>query len=842
MKMVSRNISKVALGVVLLGFAGAYAQVTVNKAEGWLESAYAEWAPVSGAASYNVYCDGNKIDNQLIRSYGSYMRADVLGLKGGSHTLKIAPVVNGVEGSAVTKSVTVLAHDRSGFAFSNGRVPGAYNADGTLKSGAAVLYVSENTKNTVTMDVSTNSKGTKTSCVGIQGILTCYKKGYETTPLDIRLIGDVTDPSVLEAGDLMIDLGSSENSYVTVEGVGSDAVVNGWGIRIKNAQNVEIRNLGIMNVDSDEGDNIGLQQNDQYIWVHNNDFFYGDAGSDADQVKGDGALDCKKSTYVTFSYNHFWDNGKSNLLGLSEGSTEGYYITYHHNWYDHSDSRHPRIRYYSAHVYNNYYDGNAKYGIGSTLGSSVFAEGNYFRNCKYPMLTSMQGSDVYAGGTKRDPKNLGTFSSEAGGSIKAFNNYMEGSVTFIPYGASKYTLKGEETAAGEINTTADFDAYVITSRNQEMPSSVKSYDGANTHNNFDLNSSVMYKYTAEEPAAAKATVMIYAGRVQGGDFKWTFDNSVDDASYSVNQALKDALVKYKGTVQSIQGEGNLPVYVPTSSSSVTSSSSQKAESSSSSSSVNTSSSSSAKVSSSSSVNNTSSSSWSGATESTQAIDKDVVHNFTEDATSSDYFDFFGSLSTSKGSVEYEGLTLTRCLKMETKTTIDFTLSKKATVTLVFNADFAKTVVVDGVKVTANAGIATVELAAGAHKITKGDSGNLFLIVVDVDESSVPSSSSVASSSSATDESSSSSEDGGTTAVVVKMQTVVPMCYIAHDARLEIFAENIRRLDIVSVNGHVLLSTEAVSQSSIDLSNLKPGVYLVRLVAGGKAYQQKIVKR
>jgi pectate lyase len=242
------------------------------------------------------------------------------------------------------------------------------------------------------------------------------------------------------------------------------------------------------------------------------------------------------------------------------------------------------------------------------------------------------------------------------------------------------------------------------------------------------------------------------------------------------------------------------------------------------------------------VNNTSSSSWSGATGSTLAIDKDVVHNFTEDATSSDYFDFFGSLSTSKGSVEYEGLTLTRCLKMETKTTIDFTLSKKATVTLVFNADFAKTVVVDGVKVTANAGIATVELAAGAHTITKGDSGNLFLIVVDVDEASTPSSSSVASSNSATDESSSSSEDGGTTAVVAKMQTVAPMRYIAHDARLEIFAENIRRLDIVSVNGHVLLSTEAVSQSSIDLSNLKPGIYLVRLVAGGRAYQQKIVKR
>ncbi|WP_343696330.1 hypothetical protein [Flavobacterium sp.] len=121
-----------------------------------------------------------------------------------------------------------------------------------------------------------------------------------------------------------------------------------------------------------EGDNIGLQQDNDYVWVHNCDLFYGDAGSDADQIKGDGALDCKNSTYITFSYNHFWDNGKASLLGLSEGTTSGLYITYHHNWFDHSDSRHPRVRYYSAHIYNNYYDGNSKYGAGSTLGSSVF--------------------------------------------------------------------------------------------------------------------------------------------------------------------------------------------------------------------------------------------------------------------------------------------------------------------------------------------------------------------------------------------------------------------------------------------------------------------------------------
>lgn len=595
------------------GFVVANAQVSLQNVAGSLESAYAEWAS-DGSDSYNVYYSGAgssnvKVDALLIRKYGSKYRVDVVGLKAGDYTLKVVSVKGGSEGASTTsKSITVKSHDRAGFAFSNGRVPGAYKADGTLKDGAAVLYITENTKNSVTMDVTTNAKGTKTTCKSFQGILNCYKKGYETTPLDLRFIGNVTDSDSLVQGDMVIDLGKSENSYLTVEGIGNDATVNGWGIRVKNAQNVEIRNLGIMNVDSDEGDNIGLQQNNQYIWVHNNDFFYGHAGSDKDQVKGDGALDCKLSTYVTFSYNHFWDNGKSNLLGLKEGADGGYYITYHHNWYDHSDSRHPRVRYYSAHVYNNYYDGNAKYGAGSTLGSSVFMEANYFRNCKYPMMTSLQGTDVYASGTKRDPTNNGTFSKEEGGSIKAYNNYMEGSYTFIPYGASKYVLKGSETAIGDIDSKVDFDAYVVSSRDAQVPSSVKSYSGENTYNNFDTDKSIMYSYTVDSPEQAVANVRAYAGRVQGGDFKWTFDNAVDDTASAVNQALKDALMAYKGSNGEVMEYSSSSSNVILSSSSSVIQSSSSEESSDSSSSVIQSSSSSVILSSSSEESSDSSSS------------------------------------------------------------------------------------------------------------------------------------------------------------------------------------------------------------------------------------------
>jgi pectate lyase len=88
----------------------------------------------------------------------------------------------------------------------------------------------------------------------------------------------------------------------------------------------------------------------------------------------------------------------------------------------------------------------------------------------------------------------------------------------------------------------------------------------------------MYSYTADSPEQAVANVLAYAGRLQGGDFKWTFDNSVDDASSDVNQKLKDALMAYKGS------NGEVMEY-PSSSSIAQSSSSSSVNQSSSSSNV-----------------------------------------------------------------------------------------------------------------------------------------------------------------------------------------------------------------------------------------------------------------
>ena len=517
------------------GSAASQSQVTVSSREcsGWYESAYVEWQPVDGAKSYNVYIKGEteadsaykKLDDELIRQYPDYWRADAPGLKAGKYMFKVEAVTDSTTASIVTSAVEVMSYDRSGYGFVNGTSSGAYNEDGTLKDNAVVLYITENTKDTVSLDVVTGSKGEVTSYTGLQAILYGFKKGKDSRPLDVRLVGNITDLKSMDKGDIVID--GCKNG-ITFEGIGEDATANGWGLRVKGSSNVEIRNLAYMNCDSNEGDDVGLQQDNDHVWVHNCDFFYGHAGSDADQKKGDGALDTKKSTYVTHSYNHFYDTGKSNLQGMKSETTSNY-ITYHHNWYDHADSRCPRIRTCTVHVYNNYYDGNSKYGIGATMGSSVFSENNYYRNCKYPMLMAGQGSDI-----KYAESSDGIFSGENGGVIKAYGNHIEGAKAAVTY---------QKDAAG-------FDFYEASSRDEVIDCSA--LKGGSKYSNFDTAAD-FYKYSVQSAEDAKDTVVKYAGRMNGGDFKWTFDNSVDDESYAVNEPLKAKLMSYKTTLVSVGG-------------------------------------------------------------------------------------------------------------------------------------------------------------------------------------------------------------------------------------------------------------------------------------------------
>ena len=686
----------------------------ITEAKGWFETAYVKWTPVAGATGYNVYVKSAsatdaayvQLDDELIRKYPSYMRADALGLRAGDYVMKVVPVVSGKENASaaiVSNTMTVSAYDRSGFAFSSNSPAkngvGAYNNDGTLKSGASVLYVTEANKNTVKMKIG------NTEYTGVAAITQAIKTKNNCQPVAIRIIGQVT-LSGLSCPDMRsaYAIGVKGAANVTFEGVGDDATLYTAGVAAFQSSSIEVRNLGLMNWGGGkDGDGITLKQS-VGVWVHNNDIFYGDAGSDGDQAKGDGSMDLKdNSQYVTISYNHFWDSGKMSLCGMKSESGENW-ITYHHNWFDHSDSRHPRIRTMSVHVYNNYYDGNAKYGVGAAKDSEAFVEANYFRNCPYPMLSSMQGSDVLTGGI---------FSGENGGVIKAYNNYMEGQKSVIYANSDAGTTSASAT---------DFDAYLATSRSETVPSTYSAKQGGKTYSNFDTKVDLGVKESAiDNPADVPSIVTSEAGRLAGGDFKWTFDNSVDDASYSLNTALKTALNNYKTSLVSVGGGS-------TSGESHTHTYGEWV------------------------IEKEATETETGLKSRTCSVcgDKQIevipkkgstdtpdvpapsegsyVQNFTADGKTSNFYAITGNLATNKGTVTYNGLTLTQCLKIESATNIKFTATAKGKLTLVF-AEASKSIKVNGTKYASDSnGIVSVDVNAGSVEITKGDTMNLFYMV------------------------------------------------------------------------------------------------------------------
>ena len=672
--------------------------VTITESKGWQESAYAKWSLLSSAKTYNVYVKGGqyadytKVDEQLVRNYGSYGRVDVVGLKAGNYSLKVVAVgADGkeMEAHGIADNLKVVNYDRQGFAHKGVRDGvGAYNNDGTLKAGAKVLYVTKNTFKTIKASLSDGKNDIEYT--GIGDILLAKQKGKDSIPIAVRIIGEI---KTADAGDQLktdqkglLLKGNSEATKmnVTIEGIGDDACFHGFGLGIINGTGVEVRNMAFFYQGS-SSDNMEIKGT-HHIWVHNNDYFYGEKGG-GDHAKGDGALDSKDgASFCTFSYNHFHDTGKSNLCGMKSETVDNL-ICYHHNWFDHSDSRHPRVRTSSVHVWNNYYDGVAKYGIGVTMGASVFVESNYFRNTKYPMMISKQGTDA---------KGDGTFSGEAGGVLKAYGNIFAEKGSHFSY----VTWKQSNT---------DFDAYEVASPSEKVPATVVAKAGGTSYNNFDTDASKMYTYTPDATVdiPAKVTGFYGAGRLNQGDIHYTFNNATDDADYGRCAGLDAILTSYKTSLVGIFGDENAssgetggtvtptPTPDPTPDPTPTPTP--------------------------------------DPTPDTPAVEGTVTCSFSYDSTTKTFsisnpaFTQTGSKSNyTKEETTIDGVTYKASAKMESGTEISFATTSKMTLSVYFGSTSKnQNVKVDGTKITGNP--ATVVLEAGAHKISKADTASIALI-------------------------------------------------------------------------------------------------------------------
>ncbi len=243
--------------------------------------------------------------------------------------------------------------------------------------------------------------------------------------------GNAATTTVTSASALSSALGSSSAAVIRVSGTiscsgmlrvrsnktilgNAGATISGCGFTVNGDRNVIVRNLTFRGWDDDA---INVEQSATNIWIDHNTFTDG----------YDGAVDIKRgSDFVTVSWNRVHNHDKAMLLGHSDDNASqdvGHLrVTYHHNWFDGSGQRHPRVRFGNpVHVYNNYYANVGGYGVASTMNAGVLVEGNYFENVD-------------------DPYHLGEGSSGPGSIVARNNHFVNsgsgqagGSVAGIPY-------------------------------------------------------------------------------------------------------------------------------------------------------------------------------------------------------------------------------------------------------------------------------------------------------------------------------------------------------------------------------------------------------------------------
>lgn len=503
-----------------------FAATSFSAAGGWFETLYAEWAGNKSdvtAVSYSGTASGSLTGDDLtylVRQDGSNVRLDIPGLKAGTYNLTVTTN----SGTITKNNIKVYEYDRSGYAHYDAHKEGvtgigAYNDDGTLKSNAVVVYVTEENKNTVQLPGYTGSQYP----AGIGNILN-YKSEdangvtgggkidivkqlrEEGIPLDVRFLGTIkggdsntsnnppaenikgltgynTTTNGGTKGDNGMMIRVYKSSNVTFEGIGDDATLDGWGIQVISqtgfvSQGLEFRNLNFTNTPEDA---IGLegtaslssspQSKDwlnssctpiKFSWVHNNTFHQGFCKNPAesDKAEGDGSCDWKRGYGYTMAYNHYINNHKTNLIGSSSQSIQ-YDASLHHNWYEGVMSRQPLARQANIHIYNTYFDGATSYAISPRAHAYIFSEGNYFGACKNPVDSAKEGSAT----------------------VKSYN----------------------DSFAGCNGTNA---AQQVTNKTDKVSDS-----SGNPYAGFETGSD-MYEYTATSPIQAKADCLNLAGAMK----------------------------------------------------------------------------------------------------------------------------------------------------------------------------------------------------------------------------------------------------------------------------------------------------------------------------------------
>jgi pectate lyase len=255
-----------------------------------------------------------------------------------------------------------------------------------------------------------NLEGWGTQCGGTTGGGSASPVTVSTTAAFISAVQSSSASVVRVSGTITLSSMTKVASNKTIIGVGSGATIAGHGLNISKVSNVIVRNLNFRDWKDD-----GIQvETSTRVWIDHNSLRNG----------YDGAIDIKRgSDCVTVSWNKISSHDKTMLLGHSDDNASQdrgkLRVSYHHNWFDGTGQRHPRVRFGNpVHVYNNYYGGVTSYGVASTQEAGVLVEGNYFENTDDPFHRG-EGSSDPANLVARNNHMVNSGSGDQGGSVKS---------------------------------------------------------------------------------------------------------------------------------------------------------------------------------------------------------------------------------------------------------------------------------------------------------------------------------------------------------------------------------------------------------------------------------------
>ena len=225
-------------------------------------------------------------------------------------------------------------------------------------------------------------------------------------------------------------------SNTTLIGVGPDAWLEHGMLLLSKVDNVILRNIHFSDAYDyfpawDPRDNAHGEWNSEYdsvslrgathVWVDHCSFSDGDRPDHSARAAlgrlmqhHDGQLDItQQSNYVTVSYNHFKEHDKTNLVGASDSyqlDTDKLKVSFHHNLWEHTKERTPRVRYGQVHLYNNLYVAAKgipyaySYAIGVGVQSHIFSENNVWETT--PDISSSSLAKLYKGAAFYDRGSL----------------------------------------------------------------------------------------------------------------------------------------------------------------------------------------------------------------------------------------------------------------------------------------------------------------------------------------------------------------------------------------------------------------------------------------------------